>query len=182
MMITNNFDRMAIWQTKPMYWEPKLALFSVSQTLKKRCCFFRITVFTINVSSVYTQQGTEDFLRTFWNKATEYLILLSYGVFYSDLWCLIEHSISKMSTIIVPSCVSESHVVPIVCLFWSRELYPKWRHFFFTWNTGRTKSLFVFTHIYYHSYALNWSKSHNFSIQVTYKIILKLGFSWFWEL
>lgn len=133
---------------------------------------------------MYTQQGTEDFLRTFWNKATEYLILLSYGVFYSDLWCLIEHSISKMSTIIVPSCVSESHVVPIVCLFWSRELYPKWRHFFFTWNTGRTKSLFVFTHIYYmyHSYALNWSKSHNFSIQVTYKIILKLGFSWFWEL
>lgn len=90
MMITNNFDRMAIWQTKPMYWEPKLALFSVSQTLKKRCCFSRITVFTINVSSVYTQQGTEDFLRTFWNKATEYLILLSYGVFYSDLWCLIE--------------------------------------------------------------------------------------------
>lgn len=47
-----------------------------------------------------------------------------------------------------------------------------------TWNTGRTKSLFVFTHIYYHSYALNWWKFLNTSDLLNYiknRIFMILG-------
>lgn len=171
MMITNNFDRMAIWQTKPMYWEPKLALFSVSQTLKKRCCFFRITVFTINVSSVYTQQGTEDFLRTFWNKATEYLILLSYGVFYSDLWCLIEpldlKNVYHYRAVMCfrESCGSDSLSILVPWVI------SKMTSFFFLLGTPDVQNLFLSLHIYTTTVMLWTGQNHTIS---QYKWLIKL--------
>lgn len=138
---------MAIWQTKPMYWEPKLALFSVSQTLKKRCCFFRITVFTINVSSVYTQQGTEDFLRTFWNKATEYLILLFVWRFL--LWSLMLSWALDLKNVYYYCAVMcfrkpySSDTLSILVAWVISKMTSFF--FFFTWNTGRTKSFCLYT-------------------------------------
>lgn len=149
MMITNNFDRMAIWQTKPMYWEPKLALFSVSQTLKKRCCFFRITVFTINVSSVYTQQGTEDFLRTFWNKATEYLILLFVWRFL--LWSLMLSWALDLKNVYyycAVMCFRKPYSSDTLSILVAWVISKMTSFFFFLLGTPDVRNLFVFTHNY----------------------------------